>query len=87
MFDFDEIYALYPRKLGKLQGIRKCQYKIKSLKKFEELKQAVINYAKYVEGTEPQFIKHFSSFMSCWEDFIEMPEEEGFSIGKLRSVK
>lgn len=76
-FDFDAIYKKYPRKLGKSEGLRKCKVQIKSQKDYENLKKAVDNYARYcIEKIENEkFIKHFSSFMSVWRDWIEMPEQ------------
>ena len=73
-FDFDRIYAMYPRLgAGKKQGLEKLKKKITTLDKYELLEQAVLNYAKLCESVEDKYIKMFSTFVNCWEDYI--PEE------------
>lgn len=66
--EIDEIYQLYPKRLGKKKGFQRAG-KVKDLK---QLRQAVINYARLVEGKDPQYIKQFDSFMSVWEDYLSM---------------
>jgi len=70
--NFEEIYKTYPRKIGKKEGMQKCKNKIKTEEKYNQLKVAVENYAKYVKSTNTQYIKHFSTFMNNWEDWIEL---------------
>lgn len=76
-FDFDLIYKKYPRKIGKQKGITSLKTKIKNQEEYEALGRAVSNYARYCEANsiEAKFIKHFSSFVSVWQDWIEYPEE------------
>lgn len=73
MFDFDVVYDHYPRKDGKSVGMRKCKANIKTQKQYDQILQASKNYAKHCEyeKTEKKFIKQFSSFMSCWEDWVD----------------
>lgn len=77
--------------MGKSEGLRKCKAKIKTFSQFEDLKKAVINYAKYCEGQDPQFIKYFSSFMTDWEDFIDFEGEDNnkfeVNIGRILELK
>lgn len=70
-FDFDIIYDAYPRKEGKSAGLKKCKTIIKSQKKFDEVLKSVENYAASVKFTEPKYIKHFSSFLSNWIDYLD----------------
>ena len=72
--------ALYPRKEGKKQGIIKCKAQIKTEEDFQRLKTSVENYAKKCESEkiEKKFIKQFSSFMSCWEDYEEIEIAKSF---------
>ena len=74
-FDFEAIYALYPRKLGRKRGLKLCESRIKSAELYSALERSVMNYARTVEAerTEQQFIKHFDTFMGCWEDWIDPP--------------
>lgn len=76
-FDFEGLYASYPRKEGKKKGLQRCRSQITSLAKWEALKRAVNNYRARVERerTEPKFIKQFDTFMNCWEDYLTAPAE------------
>jgi hypothetical protein len=72
-FDFDLVYDQYPMKKGKKKGIAKCRTVIKTQSDFDRLLLAVKNYAienEHLKGDDRRFIKHFSSFMSCWEDYL-----------------
>lgn len=71
VFDFEKLYKLYPIKKGKSDGIKKCKSKIKTQSKYDLLEKAIINYDLSVRDTDKKFIKHFSTFMNCWEDYIE----------------
>ena len=73
VFDFNSLYEKYPRKIGKSRGMQLCKQRIKSQADFDLLSKAVDNYARYCveKKTEQQYIKHFSSFMSSWRDWIE----------------
>lgn len=72
-FDFAQIYDLYPRKIGKAKGLAICAKTIKTKEDFDSLLVAVEKYRNQVEvdGTEPRYIKHFSSFMSSWRDWLD----------------
>jgi hypothetical protein len=77
VFDFEEIYKLYPRKLGKAEGISRLKKTIFTPEDFDALKLAVENYSKHCasQGTEEKYIKHFSSFVGTqdkphWRDWI-----------------
>jgi hypothetical protein len=67
-FDFDAVYALYPRKEGKKKGLQRCRSQIKSRLKYDALLQAVKNYAAVAS---PGYEKHFDTFMGCWEDYAD----------------
>lgn len=71
-FDFETPYQKYPRKLGKKKGIEKIKREIKTEQRYNLFCQAVNNYALYVEheAVESKYIKHFSTFVGCWEDWI-----------------
>lgn len=69
-FDFEAVYALYPRKEGKTRGLAKCEKQIKSREDYERLLMAVKHYA---ESAERPYVKHFDTFMGEWRDWIEKP--------------
>lgn len=72
-FDFDAVYALYPRKEGRKKGLQRCRSQIKTREKYDALLRAVKNYAAKVqaEQTEAKYVKQFDTFMGCWEDFVQ----------------
>ncbi len=73
-----EIYQLYPRKRGKTPGIKRLVKEIKSEKDLSDLRSAVENYNKRcaLDGTGQQYIKHFSSFVAEWRDWIEADQTD-----------
>jgi len=77
--NFDAIYKNYPRKDGKSKGIESCLAKITTSQKYQDLQKAVENYKQLCleEKTERKYIKMFSTFMNCWEDFIDTQEVLG----------
>lgn len=77
-FDFEKIYGEYPRKEGKTAGMKKCPIEIKSDQDYKDLAKAVAAYSKTCreERREKKFIKHFSSFMSTWRDYIPKAEDK-----------
>lgn len=66
----DAIYALYPRKIGKKKGYQKLQKA-----PLAEVHTAVLHYRNYCisQELEPQYIKHFSTWVGEWEDWLEPP--------------
>jgi hypothetical protein len=84
-FDFEVIYALYPRKLGRKKGLQRCRSVVTTQAKYDSLLVAVKHYAAFVAGTEDRFIKHFDSFMSCWEDWVE-PKSPPGSAGRANGT-
>jgi len=71
-FDFDILYKAYPRKIGKTAGIKTAQRSIKTEEEYLSLKRAIENYVVLTRESEPKFIKHFSTFMNCWRDYVEI---------------
>lgn len=72
-FDFDAVYASYPRKVGKSLGIKKCKSQIKTKMDYEALFLAIKRFKEYhrTRGTLPEYIPHFSTFMTSWSDWLE----------------
>lgn len=72
-FDFASLYSTYPRKVGKTRGIQICEKTIRSPEDLAALSLAVKKYKDFVkaENIEPRFIKHFSTFMSSWRDWLD----------------
>jgi len=72
-FDFEALYRRYPRKEGKQKGLDYCEETITTAAQYEALSRSIANYAAQVQGKDPQYTKHFSSFMRCWRDYIDAP--------------
>jgi hypothetical protein len=87
-FDFESIYQNYPLHKGKTEGFKRCRSQIKTIDDFNNLKQAVEKYKTICvrDGTEKRYIKHFSSFMSSWKDWLDHDAGEVVGIKpKLKS--
>lgn len=69
-----EEYKNYPLKKGKTIGVKKLTKQIKTPEDLELLKTAIRNYSDEVKSSDRQYIKHFSTFASCWQDYIEISE-------------
>lgn len=71
-FDFEIVWALYPRKMGKKSGIIWLKRHVRSQSRYDLVLEAVKNYAEYCRdrGTEEQFILHFSTWVKKFEDWI-----------------
>lgn len=69
--DLEAVYQLYPRKEGKKRGMALLRRAATSRARLGEVAQAVRNYADTVAGKEADYIKHFDTFMGCWEDYVD----------------
>lgn len=69
--DLEAVYGLYPRKEGRKRGMALLRRAATSRARLGEVAQAVRNYAASVAGKERDFIKHFDTFMGCWEDYVD----------------
>lgn len=77
VLDLDAIYNAYPRKIGKKLGIARLKAKIKTPEKMQLCLEAVHKYRNYCEENriEEKFIKHFSTWVNSWEDWIPSDTE------------
>lgn len=69
----DEIYSLYPKKVGKKAGWVRLKSILKDEASSDQVKRAITNYkAKLArDKTEPKYIKQFDTFLSTWEDWLD----------------
>lgn len=69
--DFEYLYSLYKRKEGKTAGMRKLKRTIRTRQRYEKVLQAILNYNRLIEqeGRDKKFIKLWSTFCNCWEDY------------------
>lgn len=68
--DIEQVYLdLYPLKKGKSKGIKTALKEIKSKQDLKDLKTSINNYNDSIN--DPKFIKHFSTFMNEWRDWLD----------------
>lgn len=84
-FDFEALYKNYPLKLGKAKGLTTCRAKITTQEKYEQLRSAIANYTEHCRDKEAKYIKHFSTFMNCWEDWVAVPDGINKKIRKYEN--
>lgn len=81
---FEQVYSLYPRKEGRSRGLRVFRREVRSQESLNALCQAIENYNLNIkrQKIEKQFIKHFSTFMNEWKDWIDFkpPSETGYQV-------
>lgn len=86
-FDLAEIYDLYPRKEGKQKGLEKLKKTITTVEEFYRCKKAVENYASSRAGEDPNFTKHFSTWSSCWEDYVDFKPPKQLPAKSMSSTR
>ena len=78
--EFEQIWAVYPRKEGKKKAFEAYQRSRKNGVDFETILRGVRNYADKVrrERTEARYIKMGSTYFSgdCWDDIFEPEQTE-----------
>jgi hypothetical protein len=79
--DFEKFWSVYPKKVGKMKSFGHWKERTKSNVNKETLLQAAQNYATHckIKGTDPDYIKHPSTFLSKkldYEDWIEYKPEQ-----------
>lgn len=88
VFDFESLYKKYPRKKGKKRGLESCFRQIKTQESFGQLSLAIDNYILECrrEKTKETYMKYFSSFMSCWQDFVEIETRQKQTVGGFEKI-
>lgn len=72
------LYQLYPRKEGKVAGIKKLKKILVDQKAYSEFHQALVNYKKILvaRSTTREYTLLFSTFVNGrWEDYLELPDD------------
>ena len=90
--DFDMFWALYPRKMRKQQAVKTYNNKIKEGITHDTIMKCLEVYNEQIKHnkTDYQYIRHPSTFLNSYEDYLGMLEEkkaqEEASKPKLCSV-
>lgn len=70
--EFETLWKMYPRKLGKPKALKAYQKARKNGTTFEDVKKGIENYKKQIEAqkTSVEYIKHGSTWFNgeCWND-------------------
>lgn len=76
-FDFDSLWNLYPRRLGKKQAYRHFLVSVKNDGDWQNINKALNNYlqSKNVKEGNTQFIQHGSTWFNNWQDWIEIEQK------------
>jgi hypothetical protein len=84
--NFEALYKKYPRKEGKSKGLAVCKKRIKTIQQYDDLTSAIDRYAEHVrtQGTETCYVKHFSTFMNAWEDWLDPETGTGTGVKKTK---
>lgn len=71
--DLEKLYKAYPRRIGKQKGLAKLKTVVKSQNDFDRVMSAIERYAQHLKSsnTEAKYIKHFSTFMTSWQDWLD----------------
>lgn len=88
-FDFNALYAKYPRKEGKPAGLIQCRKQIKTQADYDALSRAIDRYAaqRAKDGVE---LKMFSTFLGSertghpWREWCD-PETGSTTVGQSRA--
>lgn len=79
--EFEELWKLYPRKVGKAKALTYYKKARKKDTTFEEVKQGILNYCAEIKKkkTELRYVKHGSTWFNNqgWKDEYDVtPQEE-----------
>lgn len=74
-FDFESVYAAYPRKEGKKVGLTKLKALVRSQAEFDELMAGTKRFAYLSRSKKPEYIPLFSTFVEQqrWLDSVPHP--------------
>ncbi len=76
--EFETLWKLYPRKVGKDKALKSYQKARKSGTTYETVEQGIKNYCNYIIATKTttEYIKHGSTWFnnSCWNDDYDTDE-------------
>lgn len=73
-FDIEAIYKVYPRKQGKITGLKSLAKQLKTVEQFNACMAATIAYRdfNYSNQTEPQYVMLFSTWANGrWLDWVQ----------------
>lgn len=84
--EFDKIYALYPRRVGKKDALRHFRASVKSDADLKMIYLALDNYLAHIKQnkTEIRYVKHASAWFNNWLDYVDFKEPVSYPNFKSR---
>lgn len=76
VFDFDEIWEIWPRKEAKQAAFKKLARVCKTREDYDNMVIAVKNYTAKVCNTEKKYIKKLNNWLEDWRDYIVITDTE-----------
>lgn len=85
-FDFEPIWKMYPKKLGKKEAFGYFQMTVKMDEDYENIKKALANYVGYIKTNcvEAKYIKAGCNWFNDWESWVDY--EEAQKITNTRNI-
>lgn len=78
--EFESLWKIYPRKIGKPKALKAYQKARKNGVTFEDVQMGINNYLEEIKAkkTETEYIKHGSTWFNgeCWNDEYTAPPEQ-----------
>ncbi len=92
-FDFDPVWALYPKKIGKKEAFGYFNTTVKDDKDRANIQKAIENYLKHIEAEKvpTRYIKKGCNWFDDWEDWVDFiveapePEPEKFKFHEVKA--
>ena len=82
--EFEILWELYPRKIGKPKALKAYEKARKNGATFDEVKQGIEAYKRQIEAlkTDTEYIKHGSTWFNqeCWKDEYKFAETQTTSL-------
>lgn len=79
-FDFESVWALYPKRLGKKEALRHFNASVKTDQDFKDIHTALERFMQSeVAKRELKFVPYGSTWFNNWRDYLEVqadPQEE-----------
>ena len=86
-WNFDAVWAKYPRKEGKTDAARHFKAQVKTEKDWNDINRALDNFSAKLrkDATEPKFIPHGSTwFNNRWQDYIDNDPQQSARTSQWR---
>ncbi|MDD4893129.1 MAG: DUF4373 domain-containing protein [Candidatus Rickettsiella isopodorum] len=74
VFDFDSLWTLYPKRLGKKAAIKHFNASVKTEEDWNNINKALQNYIAHLKSKniDMQYTQHGSTWFNNWQDWIEV---------------